>query len=97
MESSYRGSRAGLLGSQLALILASICFGLPAFVPYGNFRATMAASFLASLLWAGIAVRTLLVDRERFVWLLAGSPLALFWPLTIVRAFMNCARGGTCL
>ena len=64
----------------LSLVLAAASFGLP----WVTHFADGGVSIALHLLWIALTAATLWTHGRRGLWLLAGAPLALYWPGLLV-------------
>ncbi len=76
------GLIAGIVGGVLAFSFGAVAF-----------RVGLYVSAASSIGWIGMLLAALVIHRWRGLWLLVGSPAALFWPVA-VGFFMWAFRNG---
>ena len=89
----------GMLATSLLLALASLSLPLvplalaklSLFVPSETFVIPIEIDYPIAVLWLMVLISALTRYGKRGLWLLAGFPLALFWPVYLValRAYVN--------
>ena len=71
------------------LVVSSVVALLAFAIPWLTHFADRGISFALLLVWIGLVVAGLIRHRLRGVWLLAGAPLALFWPVALLMVILR--------
>ena len=64
----------------VSLVVAALAFAIPWLTHFAD-RGFSAGMVLA---WLGLLTAGLIKHGRRALWLLAGTPLALFWPMVVI-------------
>jgi hypothetical protein len=82
----------------VSFALAGFAFALPAFYnPSQHFGTALNWSYLASGIWMLLVLYGLLRIGRRGLWLLAGAPLSLLWPVVMLWLYLACAVVKDCI
>lgn len=79
-----------------SVVIACVGDLAPARMPL-DYSAIVSRSIPLAALWAAIFIASVFLFRMRALWLLAGGPIALYWPVwLLVHGYPSCWYVGNC-